>query len=109
MRCTVQSDAPRDAPCMQLANALFMREGSLLLEVGFASPFASHYAHAAAALGLHYKVHACGYPERTLQCAYPVHAYCVPVHTPRSVPRGAAYGVRCTLTSQAARQLGRGR
>ena len=39
----------------QLANALFMREGSMLLELGFASPLAAHYAHAAAALGLRYE------------------------------------------------------
>jgi len=44
----------RHAPT-QLANALFMREGSMLLELGFASPLAAHYAHAAAALGLRYE------------------------------------------------------
>ena len=42
-------------PPTQLANALFMREGSMLLELGFASPLAAHYAHAAAALGLRYE------------------------------------------------------
>ena len=38
----------------QLANALFMAEGALLVELAFAAPFAAHYAHAAAALGLLY-------------------------------------------------------
>ena len=39
----------------QLANALFCTDGTLLLELAFASPFTSHYAHAAAALGLAYR------------------------------------------------------
>lgn len=39
----------------QLANTLFCTDGTLLVELAFASPFTSHYAHAAAALGLAYK------------------------------------------------------
>ena len=37
-----------------LANTLFCTDGTLLLELAFASPFTSHYAHAASALGLAY-------------------------------------------------------
>ena len=55
----------------QLANALYMREGSMLLELGFASPLAAHYAHAAAALGLRYE--ACMHSDsRCTSGAYPV-------------------------------------
>ena len=50
----------------QLANVLFCTDGTLLVELttAVASPFTSHYAHAAAALGLAYKAVALEPDER---------------------------------------------
>ena len=37
------------------ANVLFCRPGTAVIELGFRSPAAGHYRHAALALGLHYE------------------------------------------------------
>ena len=39
-----------------LANSLFARPGTLLMEIGFRAPTTSHYHHAALALGLRYEI-----------------------------------------------------
>jgi len=75
-------------PPTQLANALFMREGSMLLELGFASPLAAHYAHAAAALGLRYE--ACTRSDSP--CTPSAHPVAFSID--RSIHPGAARGAR---------------
>ena len=43
-----------------LANFIYCARGAALVEIGGRSPFATHYAHAAAALGLDYSAVAAG-------------------------------------------------